>query len=353
MTRALLLLVAAIAAAGCDEVGSSSGGPSAFPPIAVEAITVEAGTLRDEVELVGQLEADESIVLKPETDGVVGSIEFTEGDTVAAGALLVRLRDEWQRAALAEAASARVLAEQAYARARPLAGQGVLSAAELDRVTAELAAARAREELARVALERTSIHAPFAGALGPRQVSPGDRVTRDTPLVQLDAVDRLKLVFTVPEMAVGQVRADVPLTITVAPFPDETFPGEVYFVSPTLDPQSRRLLLKARVPNPNRRLRPGHFAQIKVEAARHEHALVVPAAALVTEAGGTFVWKVQADGTGLRVPVTLGLRRADSAEVVSGLVAGDRIVSAGTHKVVPGAPLDVSAPAAAAGSATP
>jgi membrane fusion protein (multidrug efflux system) len=349
------LLLAAVAAA-CGGTESTARGPAALPPIAIEAITVEAGTLRDEIELVGQLEANESVVLRPELDGVVGSIEFTEGDTVPAGALLVRLRDEWQRAALDEAESARVLAEQAYTRARPLAGEGVLSADELDRVTAELSAARAREELARVAFERTSIRAPFAGALGPRLVSPGDRVTRETALVQLDAVEALKLVFTVPEMAVGAVRQDVPLTITVAPFPGEEFRGEVYFVSPTLDPQSRRLLIKARVPNPDRRLRPGHFAQIKVEASRRENALVVPAAALVQEAGGTFVWKIQADGTGVRVPVELGLRRAGSVEIVSGLEAGDRVVSAGTHKVLPGAPLQVTepaAPAATTGSATP
>ncbi len=348
MTGALLLLAVAVAAAACGEAGSHPSGSPAFPPIAVEAITVEPGTLRDEVELVGQLEADESIVLRPEIDGIVQSIEFAEGDSVPAGALLVRLRDDWQRAALAEATAARVLAEQAYGRARPLAGGGVLSAAELDRVTAELTAARAREDLARVALARTAIRAPFAGVLGPRLVSPGDRVTPETPLVQLDAVDRLKLVFTVPEMAVPLVRPQVDVTLTVAPFPDETFPGRVYFVSPTLDPESRRLLLKAHVPNPARRLRPGHFAKIRVEAAERDDALVVPASALVQEAGGTFVWRIQADGTAVRVPVEVGLRRADSVEIVSGIAAGDRIVSAGTHKVVPGAPLQVTAPFAAA-----
>jgi membrane fusion protein (multidrug efflux system) len=353
MPRGLLLIVTAVAASACGEAETARR--PALPPIAIEAVTVEAATLRDEVELVGQLEANESVVLRPEIDGVVGSIEYTEGQTVSAGALLVRLRDEWQRAALAEAEAARVLAEQAHARARPLAGEGVLSAAELDRVTAELAAARAREELARIQFERTSIRAPFAGALGPRLVSPGDRVTRETALVQLDAVESLKLVFTLPEMAVGAVRQDVPLTVTVAPFPGEEFRGEVYFISPTLDPASRRLLVKARVENPEQRLRPGHFAQIKVEAARRENALVVPASALVQEAGGTSVWKIQPDGTGLRVPVELGLRRAGSVEIVSGLQSGDRIVSAGTHKVVPGAPLQVTAPAApaATGSTVP
>src|SRR5262249_42086280 len=149
------------------------------------------------------------------------------------------------------------------------------------------------------ALDRTQIRAPFDGVLGRRMISPGDRVTPDrmgagegTDLVQIDAIATLKLVFTVPEIAVPAVRADMPLAVTVAPFPGETFPGEVYFVAPALDPQNRRLLLKGRVPNPDRRLMPGLFANIKVEVARHEHALVVPESALVHEGDGVFVWRL-------------------------------------------------------------
>jgi membrane fusion protein (multidrug efflux system) len=200
-----------------------------------------------------------------------------------------------------------------------------------------------------VALDRTEIRAPFDGILGRRTVSPGDRVTPErfgggegTGLVQIDAVATLKLVFTVPEIAIAAVRPDMPLAISVAPFPGETFPGQVYFTAPALDPQNRRLVLKGRVPNPDRRLMPGMFANIRVEAAQHENALVVPASALVHEGDGVFVWRLDQAGAAERVAVSTGIRIDGRIEIVSGLRAGDRVVSAGTHKVSPGAPLRVA-----------
>ncbi len=337
----ILPALAALAAACGDDADGTPRGPSGPPAAAVEAVTVAASTLRDDVELVGQLEADESVVLRPEVDGVVDAIAFVEGQEVAAGELLVRLRDDEQRAAVAEAEAAQTLAEQAYDRARPLVGDGVLSAVELDRVSAERAAARARAEQARVALARMEIRAPFAGVLGARLVSPGDRVTNETSLVQLDAVARLKLVFTVPELMARVVRPEMPLAVRVAVWPEETFPGEIYFVAPTVDAERRQLLVKARVSNEGRRLRPGYFAQIDLEVARREQALTVPDSVLVQDATGSFVWRIADDGTAVRVPVELGLRRAGSVEIVRGLAAGDRVVSAGTHKVFAGAPVRV------------
>jgi membrane fusion protein (multidrug efflux system) len=335
------LALAGVVVVGCGSAESTprSAGP---PPAAVEAVDVTPGTLRDEIDLVGQLAADESVVVRPEIDGIVASIAFAEGQEVAAGALLVRLRADEQRARLAEAEAERVLAQRGHERAQQLAGEGVLSAAELDRLVAERDAARARVERARVDVERTDIRAPFAGVLGPRLVSPGDRVTNETALVQLDATARLKLAFTVPEILVPAVREGMPVTVTLAPWPGEQFPGAVYFVAPTLDPQNRRLLLKAHVPNPTRRLRPGMFATLQLEIARRDDVLVVPESALVQDAQGTYVWRVGADGTAQRAAVQLGLRRAGRVEITSGLNAGERVVTAGTHKLAPGAPLAIA-----------
>jgi membrane fusion protein (multidrug efflux system) len=337
--RWLPLAVAVAVGCGSAESTPRTAGP---PPAVVEAVAVAPGTLRDEIDVLGQLEADESVLVRPEIDGVVAAIAFDEGQEVAAGALLVRLRDEEQRARLAEAEAERILSQRAHERAQQLAGEGVLSAAELDRMVAERDAARARIERTRVDVERTEIRAPFAGVLGRRLVSPGDRVTRETALVQLDATERLKLVFTVPEVLVPAVHPGMPLTVTVAPWPGEEFPGAVYFVAPSLDPQNRRLLLKAHVPNPARRLRPGLFATARVEIARRDDVLVVPESALVHEAQGTYVWRVAADGTAERTTVEPGLRRAGRVEISSGLAAGDRVVTAGTNKLAPGTPLSIA-----------
>jgi len=326
----------------------------------VEAVTLAPETVHDEIDLVGQIEADESVVIRPERAGIVDAVEFVEGQEVKAGTLLFRLRDDEERARVAEAEAQLALAEQNYRRAHALKGENVLSVAELERATSERDVARAHLDVAAVALDRTEIRAPFDGVLGRRMVSPGDRVTPErfgggegTGLVQIDAVATLKVVFTVPETAIAAVRPDMPLAISVASYPGETFPGQVYFTAPALDPQNRRLLLKGRVPNPDRRLMPGMFANIRVEVARHENALVVPEAAFVHEADGVFVWRLDQAGTAERVPVTTGIRLSGRIEVTSGLAAGDRVVTAGTHKVSPGAPLRVADTVAAPKTAMP
>lgn len=346
---AVLAVCAALAGAACgDRVDTRI---SQLPPVAVEAITVHRDTVREILELVGELEAEESVVIKSETQGIIDQITFDEGAAVRRGALLFRLRDDEQRARLTEAAAQLVLAADEYRRAKALAAKGTISPAELDRAAAAWQAATARRDLARIALRRTEIRAPFDGVLGARPVSPGDRIDTDTGLVRLDAVERLRLAVTVPERSVPAVRTGMPVAIALTPWPGRTFPGEIYFVAPALDPQSRRLLLKAWVPNPGHELRPGLFATVDLEVARRPDALVVPESAVTYDARGAFLWRIDGDGTAAHVAVKTGIRRQGLVEIVAGVSEGDRVVSAGTHKLAAGARVAVVPPEADAGPA--
>ena len=327
--------------AACGGASSTPGRPGPPSPV-VEVAVVERRPRDTTLTLVGQLEADESVMLRPETDGVIDAIAFQEGEEVPAEAVLFRLRDAEQRARLREAQAAVVLAEQAWQRAQALGRERVLSAAELDQARASRDAAHARLDLARVELERMTVRAPFAGTLGQRLVSPGDRVTKNTDLVRIEAVDRLKLAIPVPEPLIERVAAGMSFTISVAPFPDERFPGTIYFVAPSLQPANRQLLLRGYIPNPERRLRPGLFATVHLDTARTEEALFAPESAIVYDAGGAFVWRLRPDGTADRAPVTLGGRRDGSVEIREGLAEGDRVVSAGTNKVLPGRRVQVA-----------
>jgi membrane fusion protein (multidrug efflux system) len=335
--RGLVAASVLLGLAGCESPASSAHTAAGPPPVSVELAPVQRTAIRDTVDLVGQLEAEESVVLKPETSGVVATVAFEDGDAVRAGQVLLQLRDGEQRARLHETEAELTLAEDEYRRTRALAEKQTVSAAELDRATATVEAARARRDLAQVELDRMTIRAPFDGLLGARQVSPGDRVSKTTALVRIDAVDRLRLLFTVPELAVTAMRLGSPVAVAVAAYPGETFPGQVYFVAPALDPASRRLPLKAWVGNGDHRLRPGMFANIRLEVARRDDALVIPESALAYDADGPFVWRIGDGDTAQRVPVRIGIREAGRVEVTDGLAAGDRIVAAGTHKVAPGA----------------
>ena len=142
------------------------------------------------------------------------------------------------------------------------------------------------------------------------------------------------------------VRVGMPVKITVTPFPEVRFDGEVFFVSPTLDSTTRRLTLKAWVPNPGRKLQPGLFANLEVQLAERENAVVVPDSAILVDQAGAFVWRIGDDGKAVRAAVETGLRKASRVEIRSGLSAGDRIVSAGTQKVTEGAAVTIAGKAA-------
>ena len=126
------------------------------------------------------------------------------------------------------------------------------------------------------------------------------------------------------------------------PYPGEKFPGEVFFVSPTLDPRNRRILVKAWIDNSDRRLAPGLFANVDLEIRRVEAALVVPESAIAIDERGNYVWVVDDTRHASRRPVEIGLRERGVVEVTEGLSPGVEIVTAGTHKVSEGEQVRVS-----------
>lgn len=330
---AVALLGAAALVAGCRGDGGEPGGP---PPPTVEVATIQPQPLRDVATFNGQLGAENSVIVKSETDGVVQEILFEEGQSVPVGAVLLRLNSDEQRARLREAEANLALAREVWRRTQALATRDAISNAKRDEAAAQLAVDEARVELARVQLAKTEMKAPFAGVLGMRLVSIGDRVTDQTPMVQIDAVDRLQVAFAISELGILFTRVGAPVEVRVAPYPDVVFPGEVFFVSPTLDPATRRIIAKAWVPNQDHRLRAGLFASVDMEVGRRDAALVVPESAVVFDRAGTYVWKVGEGNVASRVPVQVGLRKEGRVEITLGLQPGDTIVTAGTHKVVEG-----------------
>lgn len=331
--------------AGCSDGEASRGGFSA-EPVVVEVIRVQPELVREVVSLTGQLEAELSVKVRPDTPDVLESIEFAEGASVAKGDVLFTLRNEQERARLREAEAERDLKQLVFERTQKLAQRDISSPAALDRARAELAREAARVEAARADLDRTTIRAPFDGMMGALFVAPGARVEPDIVLTQIDKIDRLQIVFSLPEIAVGLARPGIPFEFTVAPFPGETFPGEVYFVAPTLDPRTRRMLVKGWAPNADRRLRPGLFANIQAEIGQHADTLMVPESALALDREGTFVWRVSDADVAERVAVETGLRVHSRVQILNGLDPGDRVVAAGTNKVKSGSVVRAAAPPA-------
>jgi membrane fusion protein (multidrug efflux system) len=333
--RCVLALAALVSTPGCGNEGKASGGWEERP-VTVEVMRVEAGPLIDVAVFSGQLDAEQTVLVKPEIEGVIQAIAFEQGQSVEQGDVLFRLDHREQTAKLREAEANRSLARERWKRAQQLLTRDASSKAQADVAKAEYEIAGARVELARLELDRTEIRAPFDGVVGLRLVDLGARVEQDTELVRVDALDRVQVTFAISDIGLPFARTGMKVKAWVRPYPGEKFPGEVFFVSPTLDPRNRRILVKAWLDNSDRRLAPGLFANVDLEIRRVEDALVVPESAVAIDRHGSYVWVIDENNEASRRPIETDLRERGIVEVVQGLSPGTRIVTAGTHKVVEG-----------------
>ena len=332
--------VGAFASVGCGADGDAASWDK--PPTTVEVLRLESGPLSDTATFSGQLDAEQSVMVKAEIEGVIAAVEFVQGQEVSEGDVLFRLRNQEQVARLREARANRELTQQRWKRAQQLLTRDASSKAQTDVAKAEYEIARARVDLAQVELDRTEVRAPFDGVVGLRMVEVGDRVDEDLELVRIDSVDRLQVSFGIADIGLPFARTGMKVQIWVRPYPGEKFPGEVFFVSPSLDPRNRRILAKAWIDNSDRRLAPGLFANVDLQIRAIPDALVVPESAVAIDPQGAYVWVVDEDDIASRRPIELGLRQEGIVEVVQGLAPGVRIVTAGIHKVSEGDHVQIS-----------
>src|SRR3989475_8676434 len=183
--------------------GAAGGAPMGLP---VEVVVARMDTVRDEIGATGQIEAVQSIDLRPEVDGRIVEIVIREGQEVEQGTPLFKVDDAQLRAQVAQLEAQRDLAQQALARAKDLAQQNASSTADLEKAEAEMRSAQAQYDLQRIRLERTTVRAPFAGVVGQRYVSLGDYVTNSTKLASLHTVNPQRATFQVPERFAHELR---------------------------------------------------------------------------------------------------------------------------------------------------
>jgi membrane fusion protein (multidrug efflux system) len=333
--------IAASALAACKKTntggagGFGGGGPMALP---VEVATARVDTVRDEIAATGQIEAMQSIELRPEVDGRIVAILIREGQEVEEGTPLVKVDDAQLKAQVAQLEAQRDLAQQALARAKDLAQQNASSTADLEKAEAEARSAQAQYDLQRIRLDRTTVRAPFAGVVGQRYVSLGDYVTTSSKLLSLQTVNPQRASFQVPEKFAQMLRPGQKVTFRVAAIAGRDFTGQVDFVDPVVQLPGRTILVKAQVPNGQRLLQPGMFIEARLVTAVRPNAVVVPEEAVVPAEGSNAVWVV-VDGKADRRQVTLGVRTPGFVEVTSGVKAGEQVVVGGLELLAPGAPV--------------
>jgi len=351
MTRLALLAALAVAASACHrespEAAASSGpgrpgGPAATGASRaaqpVEVAVAASRLVEDAITGTGQIEPIQSIDLRPEVEGRIVGILVREGSMVREGDSLFKIDDAELRLQVARAEAERDLAQQVLDRQRQLMQSRSSTESDLQQAEATYRAAQANMDLLRLRLERTVVRAPFSGVVGARQVSLGDYVTGQTPLVSLQTVDPQHATLSVPERYSVQLRTGLPVTFTVAALRGRTFTGRVDFVDPVVRLPGRTITLKALVPNPRRELAAGMFVEGRLVAEARANAIVVPEDAVLPTQGTTLVYVV-ADGKAVRRPVELGVRVPGFVEITSGLAAGEQVVVGGLERLTDGVPV--------------
>ncbi|HEY5794795.1 MAG TPA: efflux RND transporter periplasmic adaptor subunit [Bosea sp. (in: a-proteobacteria)] len=308
--------------------------------VPVEVAKIERATVNEEVEALGTLAADESVVIAPEIAGRVTALGFKEGERVEKGQLLVKLDTAILDAELKQLQADLGLARDTYERNRSLSQRGVGTQVALDEATAKLAAAEARVQLSQAKLAQSAMMAPFSGVVGLRAVSVGDYVSVGKTLITLTNIDPIKVDFRVPEIFLAQVKLGQTISLKVDAVPGRDFQGRIFAVDPVVDVNGRAIKLRATVPNGDLVLKPGLFARITIVVDRRENALLVPESAVVPDGVGKIVYIVD-NGKAKRVPVELGKRLPGKVEIIKGLTPQMIVVSSGQMRLRDGSTVSI------------
>lgn len=334
------LFVGLLAVAACDSGPSGAGGWDGYnAPTKVIITVVEPQRLVDDIQALGTAKANESVEIKPRISSVVTRVAFEEGQLVQKGELLLELENSEILAGLAVAQASLSESRSSYNRSKSLIDTQAISASDLEQLQAAMQVDVAEVEAARARLSHTSIRAPFTGRVGLRRISPGGFVDTSTVITTLDDTETIKLDFSIPETFLTVVSEDMAIAAMSLVYPDRIFRGRVASIDTRLDPVARSVQVRAIMPNPDGALKPGMFLTVDLQRDRGE-VLVAPEESIVPEGSQQFVYLVQ-DGVAKKQAVTLGRRVPGSVEIITGLSAGDMVITEGTHKVRNGSQVEV------------
>ena len=355
----LLQMRAADAADGEGSLGTAApveAGEAEGPVGSTVAIPVEAGevvrdTLVVSVTATGQAAPLRQVVLAAQVAGRVARLPLRESDAVGAGALVVGMDAEDHRLAL-EQARAQLAMREATFREQTLFDDRIADAAvraERERVArarSGLAEAEISVRRAEVELARTTVSAPFSGRLANLRVVPGQHVTPGTELATIVDLDPIKVEVQVLESEVGFLQAGRRAAVTFAAFPGETFAGTVETINPVVDQATRTARVTVLVPNAARRILPGMYARVSLEAQRFADRVIVPRDAVIERDRFPVVFVVDGDGATGEARwryVATGLANATHVEVTEhpekggGVQPGERVLTAGHFTLTDGA----------------
>jgi membrane fusion protein (multidrug efflux system) len=343
---------------------------SSPPPV----VTVSAEAAKTErwipkLRAIGTLKAETGIDVTTQAAGIAKTIAFSSGDDVKQGALLVQLDDNVEQADLQSALATLKNAESDLARQQDLFRRGTVAQSQLDQAIAKRDETAAAVEKIRATIAQKRITAPFDGKLGIRRVDVGQYVSPGQPLVPLQSLDDIVVDFPLPEQDISRVKVGQTVELRVDAWPGEVFSGSIDAVDARVNQETRTIVVRGQIANPDRRLLPGMFANLEVLAGEPQDVVTVPRTAITYSLYGDSIYVVKpapkpaepappaatsstsdaqavaATPPAVKEPqlvverrfVKVGDTRDGRAAISEGLKAGEEVVIVGQLKLSPGA----------------
>jgi len=332
LNRHAFLVALTALLAGCS---GSAGKERERPAPLVRAEAATSITFTDRIEAVGTARANEQVTLSAPVTERIERLNFDDGAFVRTGQVVAVLRQAEQSAQLNEANARQREAQQQLQRIEQLKNRGYATRSNYDTQVASAAAARAQAQQVRAQIGDRVVRAPFSGWVSLRNISVGAIASQGTEIATISDVSTIKLDFTIPETLLSAIREGLPIEARAAAYPDRPFRGVIRTIDPVVDPNTRAVTVRAHLPNPDRLLRPGMLLTVGVSSATRT-GLSVPELAVLGEGESRFVFTLDPQGRAHRVAVRTGARAGGRIEILSGLRAGQRVVTEGIVKVADG-----------------
>ncbi|HTP99618.1 MAG TPA: efflux RND transporter periplasmic adaptor subunit [Casimicrobiaceae bacterium] len=337
---------------------SDKGAPVTLEFAQADLAVVEPKPLSRWLPVSGTLQPVRQATVKAKVSGDVREITVRDGDPVTAGQLLVRVDTADLEAKLIErqgqlesARAQLALAQKTLSTNQKLLKQNFISQTAFDSSESNMnvtrgsvMSAEANVKLAQNAIKDALATAPLTGIVAKRHVQPGEKVAFDTPLVTVVDLKDIELQAMVPAVDIPELKPGMNVDLTVDGFGERRFTGRIERINPATEPGTRAILVFVGIPNPNSELRGGMFATGRVALAASAPVLSLPAAAVRTEGGQTYVWAIEDGKLGKRM-VVVGRRDEETGrvEIKTALPAALKVLAARFDNLKEGAPALVKA----------
>lgn len=319
--------------------GDSKGKDGKNKVMTVSGIVVKTQTFDNNLSLSGSIEANEQVEIRSEISGIVEGIYFKEGSNVGKGQLLFKVNDVELRAQLQQAKTKQGLASENERRAKLLLAKEAISQEEYDVARADFKLAQSQVQLIDAQIAKTSVRAPFSGKIGLRSISPGTYITPSLLVAKLVNTSKLKITFSIPEKYATQVKSGSIIDFNVSGS-TKVYNAKIYAIEPEIEVATRTLQIRAIADNSDGKLLPGTFADVKLPLDIIEDAIVVPTEAIVPIQDGKKVF-IANMGKAKEVKVEATTRTDASILILSGLKAGDTLVTSGVMSLKDETPIKV------------